>query len=57
VPGEYSESLAVAERQFEDARKALEDLLSDLAALERELESLGAPWTPGRMPQWESTSG
>ncbi len=24
----------------------------DLAALERKLEAAGAPWTPGRIPQW-----
>jgi len=25
----------------------------DLAALERELELAGAPWSPGRLPEWE----
>jgi len=24
----------------------------DLARIERELESAGAPWTPGRVPTW-----
>jgi photosystem II stability/assembly factor-like uncharacterized protein len=25
---------------------------TDLAAIERELDELGAPWTPGRVPRW-----
>ncbi|MBN1422762.1 MAG: glycosyl hydrolase [Planctomycetes bacterium] len=36
--------------------KVLADLRAlvqnDLAALERKLESAGAPWTPGRIPEW-----
>ena len=26
---------------------------TDLAALERSAEAAGAPWTPGRLPEWE----
>ena len=26
----------------------------DLGGLERRVEELGGPWTPGRIPQWES---
>ena len=26
---------------------------TDLAALERAMEAAGAPWTPGRLPEWE----
>ena len=25
---------------------------TDLPALERKLQDAGAPWTPGRMPEW-----
>jgi hypothetical protein len=25
----------------------------DLFALEKKLEAAGAPWTPGRIPDWE----
>jgi hypothetical protein len=24
----------------------------DLAKLERDMEAAGAPWTPGRVPEW-----
>jgi hypothetical protein len=27
-------------------------IATDLAAAEAELEALGAPWTPGRIPDW-----
>ena len=39
-----------------DFAEALDDLRGlvegDLADLESELDELGAPWTPGRMPPW-----
>jgi hypothetical protein len=25
----------------------------DLAGLERDMEAAGAPWTPGRLPEWQ----
>ena len=31
----------------------LQKLSSDLDAFEAELEAAGAPWTPGRLPEWE----
>ncbi len=33
-----------------DLRELIED---DLAELERKLEAAGAPWTPGRIPNWQ----
>jgi chromosome segregation ATPase len=53
VPGEYEESMAVAETQLQETLSDLAGLSDDLAALEEELETLGAPWTPGRMPRWD----
>ena len=35
---------------LEDLRELIEE---DLAALEDRLEEAGAPWTPGRVPEWE----
>ena len=52
VPEQYETSYAIAAAEF---RKVLDDLTSiesDLAALEAELERLGAPYTPGRVPNW-----
>jgi hypothetical protein len=40
--------------EFEPVLAALRKLmLEDLVELEARLEAAGAPWTPGRVPQWE----
>jgi photosystem II stability/assembly factor-like uncharacterized protein len=52
VPGNYRDSYAVAERQFRDALAALKSIAADLAVVENELQAEGAPWTPGRIPDW-----
>ena len=31
----------------------LKSLAADLDALENQLEAAGAPWTPGRLPEWQ----
>ena len=36
---------------LEELRVLIED---DLAALARELDAAGAPWTPGLVPRWEA---
>src|SRR6185503_7568872 len=47
----HQESLAIAEKQFapllEKLRRAIE---VDLAAIEKQMNERGAPWTPGRIP-------
>ena len=49
----HNESLAIAEKEFapllDRMRKAIE---TDLAAIEKQLNTAGAPWTPGRIPKW-----
>ena len=45
-------SYAVAAQEFTAALKALRALGADLGKLENEMDLKGAPWTPGRMPQW-----
>jgi hypothetical protein len=57
VPAAYRESLDVAERQFTTALAELRAIETDLATLETELEQLGAPWTPGRVPAWQGGNG
>ena len=52
VPGLYEESYAIAAREFETALGDLQIASRDLSALEQRLESMGAPWTPGRKPDW-----
>jgi photosystem II stability/assembly factor-like uncharacterized protein len=48
------EQYAAASQQLAADVRALRELLEkDVPALERTLESLGAPWTPGRLPAWK----
>ena len=48
----HQDSLAIAEKDYgplaERLRKAIE---VDLVAIDKQLNSLGAPWTPGRIPE------
>ncbi|MCZ6682588.1 MAG: glycosyl hydrolase, partial [Planctomycetota bacterium] len=39
--------------EFAEALGELRALADDLEKLEAKLEAAGAPWTPGRIPQWE----
>ena len=42
-----------AARAFEQAQAQLRGLIEvDLKKLEKEMEEAGAPWTPGRLPDW-----
>ncbi len=49
----HKESLAAAERQFGPLLNRLRQAIEvDLAGIEKELNAAGAPWTPGRLPEW-----
>ncbi|MEM1174505.1 MAG: glycosyl hydrolase [Pseudomonadota bacterium] len=52
VPDQYETSYAIAAREFRSVLDDLTAIDTDLSALEVELERLGAPYTPGRVPQW-----
>ena len=52
VTGNYRDSYAIADRQFRQALGELKSIAADLAVLEAALEAEGAPWTPGRIPNW-----
>jgi len=40
-------------QEFETTLAQLRQLIEvDLARLEKEMEAAGAPWTPGRIPEW-----
>jgi chromosome segregation ATPase len=44
---------AAAAREFEQVLARLRALIeADLARLEKAMEAAGAPWTPGRIPEW-----
>ena len=45
---------AAAAQEFEQMLSQLRPLIeSDLAKLEKAMEAAGAPWTPGRIPEWK----
>jgi hypothetical protein len=45
--------LAIAEEQFVPLLAKLKTAVEvELAAIEKELNAAGAPWTPGRIPDW-----
>ena len=45
---------AAAAQDFEQALSQLRQLIEvDLARLEKQMEAAGAPWTPGRVPDWK----
>ncbi|HEY9232307.1 MAG TPA: glycosyl hydrolase, partial [Blastocatellia bacterium] len=47
------EHYAAAAADFEAALAGLRSLVEgDLARLEKAMEAAGAPWTPGRIPEW-----
>jgi photosystem II stability/assembly factor-like uncharacterized protein len=48
----YRESLALAEQQFAPLSERLRQVIEvELPAIEKRLNELGAPWTPGRLPR------
>jgi hypothetical protein len=45
---------AAAAQDFEGVLTQLRQLVDvDLTKLEKQLEAAGAPWTPGRIPEWK----
>jgi photosystem II stability/assembly factor-like uncharacterized protein len=53
VPDTLRASYAVADEEFRIVLADLKSIAADLANLEAELETSGAPWTPGRLPDWQ----
>jgi hypothetical protein len=46
---------SAAAQEFEITLAQLRQLIEvDLARLEKEMEAAGAPWTPGRIPEWRN---
>ena len=52
VGGLFEESYEFAATEFEAALASLKSLERELSALESALDVKGAPWTPGRIPNW-----
>jgi hypothetical protein len=54
ITGTNRRAYEIAGAQFTTALATLRTLVdSDLAKLEADAESAGAPWTPGRVPEWK----
>ncbi len=51
VTPNYRDSLAVAKSELQTILQQLRAISGDLQQLEASLESDGAPWTPGRLPE------
>jgi photosystem II stability/assembly factor-like uncharacterized protein len=48
------ESYGIAAAEFADQLAKLRTLMDvDLVKLEKDMEAAGAPWTPGRVPEWQ----
>jgi len=52
VTDNYRDSYRIADQQFRQALAELQAIAADLAEVEAELQAEGAPWTPGRIPEW-----
>jgi photosystem II stability/assembly factor-like uncharacterized protein len=52
VTGNYHDSYAIADQQFREAIVELKAIAADLVEVEAALQAEGAPWTPGRIPDW-----
>jgi hypothetical protein len=52
IPKLYTESYAIASKQFTTALSDLRKLYDAVLALEKDLEINKAPYTPGRWPEW-----
>jgi hypothetical protein len=52
--GTAMKAYQIAADQFETMYASLRQIVnSDVPALEKELDHVGAPWTPGRLPDWK----
>lgn len=49
----HQRNLEIASTDMDKALATLRGIVLDLAALEAKAEAAGAPWTPGRLPEWK----
>ncbi len=50
----YKQNYQIASEEFKPVLEQLKRLVEiDLKNLERELDKLNSPWTPGRVPDWK----
>ncbi|MEW6758439.1 MAG: glycosyl hydrolase, partial [Acidobacteriota bacterium] len=51
--GTHEEAVRAASAAFAPFLSDLRRLAADVSAFETRMEGLGAPWTPGRVPDWK----
>ena len=49
----HRQQYEIASAEFSDALKQLKALYARFDALQQKVEHIGAPWTSGRLPEWE----
>ena len=50
----HQDAYAIAAEEFSQQLAKLRSLIEvDVAKLEKDMQAAGAPWTPGRVPEWE----
>jgi hypothetical protein len=50
----HQDFYGIAAAEFNEQLPKLRNLIEvDLAKLQKEMEAAGAPWTPGRLPEWD----
>jgi len=48
----HQDAAAIAADEFAQQLNSLRTLVQDFARLQKDMEAAGAPWTPGRVPEW-----
>ncbi len=49
----HERNVEIASESFVEVLAGLRTLSGELESLESEMEGAGAPWTPGRLPDWQ----
>ena len=53
VPASFEEGYAVAEKEFRPVYNEVKAIGEEVKKLEAQMEKYGAPYTPGRLPDWK----
>jgi hypothetical protein len=53
IPGDYMTSYDIAEKQFAPIYTEIKSIGEEVKKIEATMEKSGAPYTPGRLPEWK----
>jgi photosystem II stability/assembly factor-like uncharacterized protein len=54
IPGDYTTSYNIAEKQFSPIYAEIKSIGEEVKKIEATMEKSGAPYTPGRLPEWNA---